>query len=114
LTGKGLDKLMNAVLEAYRVWNGRVPTAKLNRWLEEITERHPPPAVRGRRVRLRYMTQVASRPPRFVVFSSKPEELPSSYMRYLENSLREFFDLPGTPIRIALRKPKNPYDDKKD
>jgi GTP-binding protein len=112
MTGKGLDKLMNAVLEAYRVWNGRVPTAKLNRWLEEMTERHPPPAVRGKRLRLRYMTQVATRPPRFVVFSTKPEELPGSYMRYLENSLREFFDLPGTPIRINLRKPKNPYDDK--
>jgi GTP-binding protein len=108
-TGQGLDKLMGAVIAAYETWNRRVPTAKLNRWLEEATARHPPPAVRGRRLKLRYAAQVAIRPPSFVMFASKPEELPESYSRYLVNSLREVFDLPGVPIRLGLRKGKNPY-----
>ncbi|MDK9719594.1 MAG: ribosome biogenesis GTPase Der [Rhodospirillales bacterium] len=112
LTGKGLDKLMQAVAKTYDIWNGRVSTSKLNRWLEEATQRHPPPAVRGRRLKLRYMTQVNSRPPSFVIFSTRPEELPDSYMRYLVNGMREAFGMPGTPIRLALRKTKNPYDDK--
>ncbi|MCC7167647.1 MAG: ribosome biogenesis GTPase Der [Rhodospirillales bacterium] len=108
-TGQGLDKMMGAVLAAYETWNRRVPTAKLNRWLEEAAARHPPPAIRGRRLKLRYAAQVSTRPPSFVLFASKPEELPDSYSRYLVNSLREVFDLPGVPIRLSLRKGKNPY-----
>jgi GTP-binding protein len=114
LTGKGLDRLMQAVVKTYDIWNSRVSTSKLNRWLEEATQRHPPPAVKGRRLKLRYMTQVNSRPPSFVIFTTKPEELPDSYMRYLVNGMRDAFKLPGTPIRLALRKTKNPYDDKDD
>lgn len=114
LAGKGMDKLMQAVVGAYEVWNKRVSTSKLNRWLEEATQRHPPPAVRGRRLKLRYMTQVNARPPSFVIFIAKPEELPDSYMRYLVNGIREAFAMPGTPIRLSLRKTKNPYDDKDD
>jgi GTP-binding protein len=109
LSGRGIDKLMDAVLAAYEVWNRRVPTAALNRWLEEALERHTPPATSGRRIRIRYVTQPSSRPPTFVAFCSKPGDLPPSYVRYLVNSLRETFDLPGTPIRFALRKGANPY-----
>jgi GTP-binding protein len=114
LSGKGLDKLMQAVIKAYDIWNGRVSTSKLNRWLEEATQRHPPPAVKGRRLKLRYMTQVSARPPSFVIFTTRPDELPDSYMRYLVNGMREAFKLPGTPVRLTLRKTKNPYDDKDD
>jgi GTPase len=109
LTGAGLDALMRAVVAADAVWNRRVPTAALNRWLAHIQERHPPPLVSGRRLRLRYMTQVNTRPPSFALFASKPGELPDSYRRYLANSLRAEFDLPGTPIRLMLRKGANPY-----
>lgn len=110
LAGRGLEKLMAAVHKSYEVWNRRIPTAQLNRWLEEATERHTPPAVAGgRRIRLRYMTQVKARPPTFVIFVSKPEDLPESYMRYLVHGLRETFALPGVPVRLFLRKPKNPY-----
>ncbi|MGE0699689.1 MAG: ribosome biogenesis GTPase Der [Hyphomicrobiaceae bacterium] len=109
LSGRGVDKLMDAVLAAYDVWNKRVPTAALNRWLEQALERHTPPAVSGRRIRIRYMTQPSSRPPTFVAFCSKPGDLPPAYVRYLVNSLREAFDLPGTPIRFGLRKGANPY-----
>jgi GTP-binding protein len=109
LSGRGVDKLMDAVLAAYEVWNRRVPTAALNRWLEEALERHTPPATSGRRIRIRYVTQPSSRPPTFVAFCSKPGDLPPSYVRYLVNSLRETFDLPGTPIRFGLRKGTNPY-----
>lgn len=109
LSGRGVDKLMDAVLSAYEVWNRRVPTAALNRWLEEALERHTPPAASGRRIRIRYVTQPSSRPPTFVAFCSKPGDLPPSYIRYLVNSLREAFDLPGTPIRFGLRKGANPY-----
>ena len=92
------------------MWNRRVATAELNRWLAATQQRHPPPLVAGRRLRLRYMTQVNTRPPSFALFASKPSELPNSYRRYLVNSLREGFDLPGTPIRLMLRQGKNPYD----
>jgi len=108
-TGEGLDRLMAAVMEAYAVWNRRVPTAALNRFLAKATEEHPPPAVAGRRVRLDYMTQPKSRPPTFVLFSSRPSSLPESYRRYLINGLREAFALPGTPIRLTLRAKANPY-----
>jgi GTP-binding protein len=110
LSGRGIDKLMEAVLEAYAVWNRRVPTAELNRWLEEALVRHAPPASKGRRIRLRYVTQPSTRPPTFVAFCSQPGELPKSYVRYLVNSMREAFGLPGTPIRFNLRKGANPYD----
>ncbi len=112
LRGDGLDRLMKAVFAAYEVWNRRVPTATLNRWLAEVTAHHPPPASRGRRVRLKYITQARTRPPTFAVSCSKPEALPGSYLRYLENALRDDFDLPGTPIRIHLKKTKSPYGPK--
>jgi GTPase len=109
LTGSGADRLMEAVFAADAVWNRRVPTAALNRWLAMIQEHHPPPLAGARRLRLRYMTQVNTRPPSFALFASKPGELPESYRRYLVNSLRQDFDLPGTPIRMMLRKGDNPY-----
>jgi GTP-binding protein len=92
------------------VWNRRISTAKLNRWLTEMVERHPPPAVSGRRLKLRYLTQTKTRPPTFVVFCSRPDVLPDAYKRYLVNALREDCDLPGTPIRLILRKGENPFD----
>jgi GTPase len=110
LTGYGLEALMAAVVAADKVWNRRAPTADLNRWLAATQQRHPPPLVAGRRLRLRYITQVNTRPPSFALFASKPSELPDSYRRYLVNTLREAFDLPGTPIRLMLRQGKNPYD----
>ena len=110
LTGFGLDALMKAVSAAGEVWNRRVATADLNRWLAMVQQRHPPPLVAGRRLRLRYITQVNTRPPTFALFASKPGELPDSYRRYLVNALRREFDLPGTPIRMMLRKGKNPYE----
>jgi GTP-binding protein len=110
LTGFGLDAMMKAVCAAGDVWNRRVTTADLNRWLAVVQERHPPPLVAGRRLRLRYVTQVNTRPPSFALFASKPGELPDSYRQYLINALRRDFDLPGTPIRMMLRKGKNPYD----
>jgi len=110
--GRGLDQLMEAVIAIYDQWNRRIPTAQLNRWLAEVTERHPLPAVAGgRRIRLRYMTQVRTRPPTFAAFTQRADELPDSYVRYLVNSLRETFDLPGVPIRFSLRKRRNPFAD---
>jgi GTP-binding protein len=109
LTGSGLDRLMAAVVEAHEVWNRRVPTSALNRWLAEITAAHPPPAVSGRRIRLDYLTQPKSRPPSFVLFTSRADAVPDAYRRYLVNGLREAFELPGTPIRLTLREKKNPY-----
>jgi GTP-binding protein len=109
LTGAGLDRLMQAVVDAHAVWNRRVGTSALNRWIAEVLASHPPPAVSGRRIRLDYITQPKSRPPSFVLFTSRADALPDAYRRYLVNSLRETFDLPGTPIRLALREKKNPY-----
>ncbi len=109
LSGRGTDKLMAAVLEVYDTWNRRIPTAALNRWFAEALERHAPPAARGRRIRLRYITQPNARPPTFIVFCSRPEDLPEAYTRYLVNSLRETFDMRSVPIRLHLRKGKNPY-----
>jgi len=109
LKGSGVDRLMEAVFAADAVWNRRVPTPALNRWLGAIQEHHPPPLVGARRLRLRYMTQVNTRPPSFALFASRPGELPESYRRYLVNALRQDFDLPGTPIRMMLRKGDNPY-----
>lgn len=112
-TGEGLDRLMAAVMESYAVWNRRVPTAALNRFLSHATETHPPPAIRGRRLKLSYMTQAKSRPPTFVLFSSRASALPETYRRYLINGLREAFKLPGTPIRLTLRAKDNPFAGRK-
>ncbi len=109
LTGFGIDKLMRAVLDAHAVWNRRVPTNALNRWFEQATTDNPPPAVSGRRLRLNYITQVKTRPPSFVLFCSRADAVPDSYLRYLVNGMRENFELPGTPIRVTLREKKNPY-----
>jgi GTP-binding protein len=111
LTGDGLNQLMPACFAAYDVWNKRVPTARLNDWLSHAVEHHPPPLVRGRRIRLRYMTQAKTRPPTFVVFSSMGDELPEDYKRYLLNGIRDDFDLPGIPLRLMVRQRKNPYAD---
>jgi GTP-binding protein len=108
-TGRGLEKLMPAVFAAHVVWNRRIATPALNRWLEAAQARHPPPLVSGRRLRLRYMTQANIRPPTFALFASKPGDLPDSYRGYLVKLMREDFDLPGVPIRMMLRKGKNPY-----
>ncbi|SLN47828.1 ribosome biogenesis GTPase Der [Oceanibacterium hippocampi] len=113
MTGQGVDKLMPAVFKAHEAWNRRVPTAALNRWLSDMTERHPPPMVKGRRLRLRYMTQIKSRPPTFAVFQSSRGELPDSYGRYLQNGLRDDFGFGAVPIRIYFRSGKNPYADDK-
>ena len=109
LTGAGMDRLLPAVRRAHEVWNTRLPTAALNRWFEQALARHPPPLVSGRRLKLRYTTQAKARPPTFVLFGTRAERLPEDYQRYLVNSLREAFDLPGTPIRVQLRGTKNPY-----
>jgi GTP-binding protein len=109
LTGEGVEKLMDAVVSAYTTWNRRVSTPRLNRWLAETVERHPPPAVSGRRIKLRYLTQSKARPPTFVAFCSRPEALPAAYKRYLVNAIRQDFELPGTPIRLVLRKGDNPF-----
>lgn len=110
LGGKGLAKLMQAVLAADELWNRRLPTHALNQWLHEAVEAHPPPAVSGRRIKLRYITQANARPPTFVLFCSRPKALPDSYSRYLVNALRESFDMPGVAIRLNLRKGANPYN----
>jgi GTP-binding protein len=109
LTGEGLERLMQAVVDIYAVWNRRVPTPALNRWLTDVTAAHPPPAVSGRRIRLNYITQPKARPPSFVLFCTRADAVPAAYRRYLVNALREAFDLPGTPIRLTLREKKNPY-----
>ncbi len=109
LTGTGLDRLLNTVVSVYDLWNRRLSTAQLNRWLEEMARRHPPPLIDGRTIKLRYMTQVKARPPTFALWVSKPVALPDSYQRYLVQGLRTTFDLPGIPIRLLLRKGKNPY-----
>ena len=100
-------------VEAHAVWNRRVPTTALNRWLAQAAAAHPPPAVSGRRIRLDYITQPKARPPTFVLFCSRAEALPDAYRRYLVNGLREAFELPGTPIRLTLREKANPYAGRK-
>ena len=109
LMGEGIDRLMSAIEQAYATWNRRVPTASLNRWFEQAVAANPPPAVSGRRLKLNYITQAKARPPSFVLFCSRADAVPQSYLRYLVNSLREFFELPGTPVRITLREKANPY-----
>ncbi|AXI54511.1 GTPase Der (plasmid) [Pseudoseohaeicola sp. NH-UV-7] len=114
-TGKGVDRLKDAILKAYEIWNRRVTTAQLNRWLTGMLEQHPPPAPQGKRIKLRYMTQAKTRPPGFVVMCSHPDKLPASYSRYLVNGLRVDFDMPGTPIRLFMRSQneENPYKNRK-
>ncbi|HEV2955072.1 MAG TPA: ribosome biogenesis GTPase Der [Xanthobacteraceae bacterium] len=109
LTGEGVDRLMQAVLDAHAVWNRRVATNALNRWFGEALAQHPPPAAAGRALKLNYITQVKARPPSFVVFGSRAGAVPDAYRRYLVNGLRVAFDLPGTPIRLTLREKANPY-----
>jgi GTP-binding protein len=109
LSGRGVERLMPKVLETYDLWNKRVTTPRLNRWLREAETLHPPPLAKGRRVRLRFMTQIKTRPPTFVLSVSQPEALGEDYLRYLTNRLRDDFGLPGVPIRLTMRKPKNPY-----
>ena len=113
LTGEGIDRLMTAIQQAYAVWNRRVPTAALNRWFEQAISANPPPAVSGRRLKLNYITQNKARPPSFVLFCSRADAVPQSYLRYLTNSLREAFELPGTPTRITLREKANPFAHKR-
>ncbi|MEQ1937480.1 ribosome biogenesis GTPase Der [Mesorhizobium sp. CN5-321] len=108
-TGRGLDKLMDAVVRTHRVWNSRVSTGRLNRWLEGILAHHPPPAVAGRRLKIKYVTQAKTRPPGFILSCSRPDAMPQSYIRYLVNNLRDAFDMPGVPIRMALRASDNPF-----
>jgi GTP-binding protein len=111
VTGQGMDKLLPAVRAAHAVWNSRVATGELNRWFESALERHQPPLVEGRRLKLRYITQAKARPPTFVAFGTRAEQTPESYQRYLVNGLREAFNLPGTPIRLQFRGTNNPFAD---
>jgi len=113
LMGEGIDRLMQAILDAYAIWNKRVPTSALNRWFEQAIAANPPPAVSGRRLKLNYITQTKARPPSFVLFCSRADAVPQSYLRYLTNSLREAFALPGTPVRITLREKQNPFAHKR-
>ncbi len=113
LMGEGIDRLMAAIEEAYAVWNRRIPTAALNRWFEQAIAANPPPAVSGRRLKLNYITQAKARPPSFVLFCSRADAVPQAYLRYLVNSLRDHFELPGTPVRIALREKANPFAHKR-
>ena len=114
-TGRGLDRLHDAIVRAHDIWNKRITTARLNSWLGAMTEAHPPPAPGGHRIKLRYMTQVKARPPGFVVMCSRPDEVPESYKRYLVNGLRDHFEMPGVPIRIMFRSQsdRNPFKDRK-
>jgi GTP-binding protein len=111
ITGAGADRLLPAVRAVHATWNTRVATAALNRWFEAALERHTPPLVEGRRLKLRYMTQAKARPPTFILFGTRAERLPEDYQRYLVNGLRESFELPGVPIRLQLRGTTNPYAD---
>ncbi len=113
LTGQGVDKLLEACITASQIWSKRVSTAQLNKWLEKVLEVHPPPAISGRRIKIRYATQPKARPPLFALFGNQLDALPDSYQRYLINSLRDTFDMPGTPIRISLRGNDNPYKGKR-
>jgi GTPase len=113
LMGEGIDRLMQAIVDAYAVWNRRVATSALNRWFEQAVAANPPPAVSGRRLKLNYITQTKARPPSFVLFCSRADAVPQSYLRYLTNSLREAFALPGTPVRITLREKANPFAHKR-
>ena len=109
MMGEGIDRLMKGIEDAYAIWNRRVSTSQLNRWFEQAVAANPPPAVSGRRLKLNYITQTKSRPPSFVIFCTRADAVPTSYLRYLTNSMRDTFKLPGTPIRITLREKANPF-----
>jgi GTP-binding protein len=109
LNKDNLVKLLDNVLKIYRMWNHRIPTAKLNEWLPFMLEKHPTPAIAGRRIRIKYITQIKTRPPTFALFSTKATDLPDSYLRYLSNGLRDDFDMPGVPLRFIVKGIKNPY-----
>lgn len=113
MTGHNLEKLLKAVVSTYDIWNIRLSTSKLNHWFDDITQYHPPPAVAGRRLKLRYITQAKSRPPTFVIFCTRSDAFPQSYQRYLLNAIRDDFELPGVPLRLILREGKNPYAGRK-
>jgi GTP-binding protein len=113
-TGRGLDRLMPAVLKVHADWSVKVKTRDLNDWLKIATQRHPPPAVNGRRVKPKYMAQIKARPPTFVLFASRADQLPDSYRRYLINGIRQSFDLPGVPIRLTVKANANPYAEGQD
>jgi GTPase len=108
--GEGIDKLMEACFGAVEIWSKRISTSKMNRWLEAAINANAPPAVSGRRIKIKYMTQVKSRPPHFALFGNQLDNLPQSYVRYLVNNMREDFDLPGTPIRLSMRTQENPFE----
>ncbi|HCU05978.1 MAG TPA: ribosome biogenesis GTPase Der, partial [Holosporales bacterium] len=110
LNNQNCDTLMQAVESMYTQWNRRIPTGKLNHWFDFVTQNHSPPIVRGQRIKLKYITQIKSRPPSFVVFGTKSKDIPDSYQRYLVNTLRKDFDITGVPIRLHFKSPKNPYD----
>jgi GTP-binding protein len=108
-TGYGMDRLMEAVVHVHEIWNRRISTGRLNRWLAEALARHPPPAVSGRRLKIKYLTQIKTRPPGFIAACTRPEAVPASYERYLVHGLREAFDMPGVPVRLTFRAGENPY-----
>jgi GTPase len=112
LSGQGIERLLEGVMQTHSVWNRRISTSKINRWLSGVLQNHPPPAVSGRRIKIRYMTQIKARPPQFALFGNQLDALPESYKRYLVNSIREVFDLPGVPIRLTARSSDNPFDKK--
>ena len=109
-TGKGIDQLLGAVFETREIWSKRVSTGQLNRWFEDAVERNPPPAPGGKRIKLRYITQVGTRPPTFVLFGTRLDQLPESYMRYLTNSLRKELGFGAVPVRLNARASRNPFD----
>jgi GTP-binding protein len=113
LTGAHVDRLLEGVIGAQETWSKRISTGRLNRWLAPVVDSTPPPAVAGRRIKIRYMTQPKARPPYFVLFGNQLANLPESYKRFLVNGLRETFDLPGVPIRLSARSSKNPYEPKR-
>ena len=112
VTGKGIDQLLQAAFETREAWSKRVSTGQLNRWFEEAVEKNPPPAPGGRRIKLRYATQVKTRPPSFVIFGTRVDQLPESYRRYLVNGMRRELGFGAVPVRLTFRAPKNPFDDK--
>jgi GTP-binding protein len=112
-TGEGIENLMHSILRVHEVWNKRISTARLNRWLASALEKSPPPAVSGRRIKIRYMTQLRARPPYFILFGNQLDALPASYERFLVNSLRQTFELPGVPIRMSKKTSDNPYAGRK-
>jgi len=110
LTGGGMKMMWPAVERVHDLWNARVPTAALNRWLTDVIDRHPPPLVGGRRLKVRFAAQIKTRPPTFLLFVNRPSDMPDRYMHYMENDLRQAFDLPATPIRFLTRKGAKPYE----